>query len=133
MREIEFRGKDIISGVLVYGDLIHGVGNKCGKAFILPLRVNLAYVKNCDPLDGVEVDPKSVGQFTGLLDKNGKNIFEGDILKIESWSSLWLVIFDDKKGHFTCKGVKSDLKMDYIPYYQCTIIGNVHDNPELLK
>ena len=128
MREIEFRGKDIISGELVYGDIIHGVGDKCGKVFILPVRVNLAYVKNCDPLDGVEVDPETVGQFTGLLDKNGKKIFEGDIIE------EGVVYFDDEYLGFFVKGdfVEGEHKPLYdIPLPE--IIGNVHDNPELLK
>ena len=128
MREIEFRGKDIISGELVKGDLIHGVGDKCGKVFILPIRVNLAYVKNCDPLDGVEVDPKTVGQFTGLLDKNGKKIFEGDIIE------EGVVYFDDEYLGFFVKGdfVEGEHKPLYdIPLPE--IIGNVTDNPELLK
>lgn len=68
MRYIKFRGKDILSGDLVYGDLIHEVGSKNGRMYILPTVVNLAYVKNCHPLDGVEVDPETVGQFTGLFD-----------------------------------------------------------------
>ena len=76
MRTIKFRGKGIKSNEFVYGDLIHGVGSKHGKMFILPITVNLAYIKNCDPLDGVEVDPETVGQFTGLYDKNGVEIFE---------------------------------------------------------
>ena len=128
MREIEFRGLDPKSGELVKGDLIHGVGNKCGKVFILPIRINLVYVKNCDPLDGVEVDPKSVGQFTGLLDKNGKKIFEWDVIE------EGVVYFDDEYLGFFVEGdfVECERKPLYhIPLPE--IIGNIHDNPELLK
>lgn len=121
MREIEFRGLDPKSGEFVKGDLIHGVGNKCGKVFILPIRINLAYVKNCDPLDGVEVDPKSVGQFTGLLDKNGKKIFEGDVIE------EGVVYFDDEYLGFFVKG--DFIEGEHKPLYDIPlpeIIGNVH-------
>jgi hypothetical protein len=47
-RVIKFRGKCVISGDLVYGDLIHGVGSKNGNLYILPKKINLAYVKHCN-------------------------------------------------------------------------------------
>ena len=128
MRTIKFRGKDIISGELVYGDLIHGVGSKAGKCFILPLQVNLAYVKNCDPLDGVEVDPETVEQFTGLYDKNGKDIYEVDIIE------EGLVYFDDEYLGFFVKG--DFVEGEHKPLYDIPlpkILGNKYDNPELLK
>ena len=126
MRTIKFRGKDIISGELVYGDLIHGVGSKAGKCFILPLQVNLAYVKNCDPLDGVEVDPETVGQFTGLLDKNGKEIFEHDIVQGISKNAVYEVFYNQDLCGFSTK-------IGLVGLLECTVIGNAIDNPELLK
>jgi len=74
-RVIKFRGQCDVCNEWFEGDLIHGVGTHSDRMFILPNQVNLAYVKHCDPLNGVRVKTESVVQFTGLLDKNGKEIY----------------------------------------------------------
>ena len=97
----------------------------------------------------VEVDPSSVGQYTGLKDKHGKRIFEGDILRIAK-------IADELGGYYRppldytvnvvvkwdlCAWMWETICYDkrYITFpdawrlYECEIIGNVHDNPELLR
>ena len=76
-RHFLFRAKRSDNGEFVEGDLIHGVSVKKGKMYILPIVSNLAYLKGCDPLDGYEVVPETVTQFTGVTDKNGIKIFEG--------------------------------------------------------
>jgi len=143
MREIKFRGLDPISNEWVYGDLIHGVGSKSDKVYILPDRINLANVKNCDPIDGVCVEPKSVGQFTGLKDKNGKEIYEGDIL-----SEKWLVeVYKNEEGtymvrfhlnHFANRPRSLNkylLERDVAGTSDIDnfIIGNIYEHPELLN
>ena len=87
----------------------------------------------------IEVDPATVGQFTGLTDKNGKKIFEGDIVHCISMTDManMVVIFED--GEF--RMVLCEKYKDYIPgcgFYaiRCfdkEVIGNIHDNPELLE
>jgi hypothetical protein len=59
-REIKFKAKGKISGDWVEGCLIVGVSSQSGKYYILPNVHNLAYVKNCHPLDGVEIDPNTI-------------------------------------------------------------------------
>src|SRR5690606_36224993 len=81
-REILFRGKRVDSGEWVEGDLIHGVNHKRGKIFILPIEGGVSSLSSgIDPIDGWEVLPETVGHFTGLTDKNGTKICEGDKTK----------------------------------------------------
>ena len=86
--------------------------------------------------------PDTVGQFTGLTDKNGKEIYEGDV--IESNSTRHVVKYMEKGALFAgvSTSIKDSMTGDYaeIPLWQHWIdgwgkevIGNIHDNPELLK
>ena len=84
-REILFRGKTLHTNEWVEGDLIHGLGAKHGKTYIFPTIINLAYIKTkAKPhhIDGYEVHPETVGQYTGLTDKNGVKVFKGDLITI---------------------------------------------------
>lgn len=139
-REIIFRGLRTDKNEWVYGDLIHGVGWKKGKMYMLPENINQ---EGCHHLDGFEVIPESVGQFTGLQDKNGKEIYEGDILgdwtdidgKMEQsrqavfWHEVegqWMLdnsFHQDRSHFFSLAGELRDFEYE--------IIGNIHENPEL--
>lgn len=134
MREIKFRGKCSQSNDWVYGDLIHGVGFKKGNMYILPDKTNLAYVKHCDPLDGVNVIPESVGQFTGLKDKNGVEIYQHDYdengLMVDwcdecaGWQFFQIDI--PSKDIICCQNCDGSFMLrDHLPDF--TIIGNIHD------
>lgn len=82
------------------------------------------------------VDPKTVGQYTGLTDKNGKKIFEGDIVE-RFWlgeKHIYLIGYDNGIASFIGKDICSE-NFTTFDYDACRfeIIGNIHDNPELLE
>lgn len=129
MREILFRGK--AGAKWVYGDLWH-------------LNDGRATVRKDGELFPYEVIPETVGQYTGLKDKNGKKIFEGDIVKTKKYGKiighsnvndfdLFVVIYEpamfrlDNTHRAFNLVVKCGKGIDY------EVIGNIHDNPELLK
>lgn len=131
----EFRGKRVDNGEWVYGYLvIHP-----GSAFILETGYP---VENGDfyapPKWWAHVDQNTIGQFTGLHDKNGKEIYEGDILRISGYSkagyNTGVVCFTvEVKWERMCWscGAKSLYNYSTIDWASIEVIGNIHDNPEL--
>lgn len=125
-REILFRGKDKATDQWVYGDYTHNEG------------LNTHYISrnvNNTSRKAWEVDPDTIGQYTGLKDKNGKKIFEGDIVRLGG--DFHYFIFNIEYGSFVAASIKGGIG---IRLFQRTItncgyaiIGNIHDNPELLK
>lgn len=131
MREILFRGKDVKEnwhiGLLAKSGNGWYISNSAG--------IPLAY----------EVIPSTVGQFTGLTDKNGNKIFEGDIVKYKNTDGIKVngvaltiigkVNYNEKNASFAIYGKdKIGAKhYDYFPIKNIEVIGNIHDNPELLK
>ena len=133
MREILFRGKRIDNGEWVEGYYMYR-GEECIK-----ISTDVHYIVTHD-LYGFswhEVIPETVGQFTGLPDKNGNRIFEGDIVKTDKFSEpnkQYIIKYDLQFGAFigqdryNCYFVTFDGDSD-----EFEVIGNIHDNPELLK
>ena len=137
VREILFRGKLEDNGNWIVGSF-HKSINDC---YIIPLPVVTSKSK---------VIPETVGQFTGLTDKNGKKIFEGDIFQMDD-ESVAVVIFKDgcfrleeyffsgvytESGFDECGGEWGVVNCDPIDWYftkDMEVIGNIHDNPELLE
>ena len=112
MREIKFRGKRIDGNGWAYG-LLAGVGDHAVIA---------------SGSQYYQCDKGTVGQFTGLLDKNGREIYEGDV--VNCVGHLYAVEYScDGFGSFDQDGNGGDLRMFT---YNGEVIGNIHDNPKPL-
>lgn len=123
-REILFRGKRVDNGKWVEGNYSIDVS---GRVDILPI----------DNLVFFEVIPETVGQFTGLTDKNGKKIFEGDIITDDpenlSFKNFYGVKYNEDKASFYVEDENHEEYLGEVWDTDIVVIGNIHDNPELLK
>ena len=122
MRKIEFRGINVATDKMMYGDLrVHSLS--CGSEII-------EIVERIDGFCEIsEVNPDTVGQFTGIKDKDGKEIFEGDILKGQYDLLLYKEKFQQQVRWFPLQA-KFNVGQSKIIY---KIIGNIHENPKLLE
>ena len=131
MREILFRGKNY-DGEWIEGYYVHQ-----GKSHEI-------YYKDYQEFPSRFVTPETVGQYTGLTDKNGRKIFEGDIIHLE-YSQVFFggVYFGEytaevsyKEGCFITDGTNNgdeiETPLSGFDNDEVEIIGNIHDNPELL-
>lgn len=133
MRDILFRGKRLDNGAWVYGSLLQV---ECEDGSIVT-----AIFDRKDSGGDAEVHPSTVGQYTGLLDKNGTRIFEGDIVSTDTKRPYLIVEFRDGCFMFNCNDGGEDyydimlpiLKEPQTVYNYGEVIGNIHDNPELLE
>lgn len=135
MREIIFRGKRLDNGKWVMGFYVH---HRNVAHYILDVSYG-----GYEDIDGgffvprwYAVEPSSVGQYIGLKDKNGKRIFEGDIVRFRTRTSTFKPLYVrwyDETAQFLVSlrdGIRS-YPMDAAWEYE--VIGNIHDNPELLE
>ena len=136
MREILFRGKDINNGEWITGFLVDGT--------------HIGSWLECVP-----VHPETVGQFTGLTDKNGTKVFEGDIVQYSIEEDQAVFVGAVKFGEFNPdggepintnvgfyvelsdqEGKRTYMRKDigfWVKFRKVEVIGNIHDNPELLE
>ena len=131
-RPLKFRARHHVAGNWHYGFLVE----RNGKTFI--------FEQDGGQLREYQVDPKTVGQFTGLTDKNRKEIYDADLVSflVENPDTEELVVvkaqifWSDKLGGWYAQNLRNSL--DIISFNQnfsngCEAIGNIHENPELLK
>lgn len=126
MRDIEFRGKQTDNGEWVYG-----VPTKDGRGeMVMVENIFECEEYNCRGANCLYVDENTVGQYTGLKDKNGTKIFEGDIVLLKGDEEPYQVAFDE--SCFQVYGNSICYVMDNFYDHDIEVIGNIYDNPELL-
>lgn len=130
MREYKFRGKDL-KGEWRYGFLFYDYD--CTDKYS-PF-INWKDEKYLGGIGEEEVEEETLGQFTGLKDKNSKEIYEGDVLQIDIDRAY--VKWNDKYGYFQLIPIgdyyfDSDVIGEALEYLEGEIIGNIYDNKELL-
>lgn len=120
MRAIKFRAQDIASNKWLYGDVRHHKDDVC--------------IFEQGGTKGEQVKRETVGQFTTLRDKNGKDIYEGDILKVGEEKTLIEVRFVRGVFAFLWNGDLDDEFPCNAPTQEwAEVVGNIHDNPTLIR
>lgn len=134
MREFLSRGKRVDNEKWAEGSAVWFDEDQC---FIMPPyhgASSLSYAQ-LFALSAVMVDPKTVGRCTGLTDKNGKSIFEGDIVEAVGINDVQIAPVTFRKDFFIVDGSFGIFRVGVGTYKskQLKIVGNIFDNPELLK
>ena len=127
MRTIKFRGQKTTDGVWAYGSLV------CSNENAAAIYFQTGNVSTMS-MEWVYVKPETIGQFTSLYDKNGKEIYEGDILKAPYTQERIEVRFVRGVFAFLWNGDLDDEAPINTPTQEwAEVIGNIHDNSKLLK
>lgn len=138
MREIKCRGKGIADNEWYYGDLI--IANDTDRSRHYYIITNEYSDKDGNIPNGIKLDtcnspevvPETLEQYTGLKDKNGKEIYEGDIVKARYFGKKVIGEIEFVMGTFAItNSAVSDNQM--FIFEDKEVIGNIHDNPELME
>lgn len=122
MREIKFRGKDN------YAEWHYGLPYYIGK-----ISTWLAYFNDEGTLENACINTDTLGQFTGMKDRNGKEIYEGDVLRFDGNHTTALRKVEWINGGFQLVGITDVLTTDLPADMQWEIVGNIYDNLNLLE
>ena len=135
MREILFRAKRIDNGGWVEGYFAIGKWYLDEKERYAILPIDLCFYPHCEINEWIEIDPETVCQYTGLKDKNGKRIWENDIVRIENSMDEGIGNIEFYDGMWYVDGEPSNSLYDIVEYDdgELEVIGNIFDTPELLK
>ena len=126
MRDIKFRGK---TGTTEGKKWVYGYLYKIKSFF----SENYQYFVKNEHLQETNVDEETIGQYTGLKDKNGKEIFEGDIVYIIPEDETGVIEWDNERVRYIV--IYDNIITDFDNWYgkDLEVIGNIYDNPELLE
>ena len=125
MRDIIFRGKRIDNGEWVEGYFVN--------LWLMHYQKHQPIITDNNAVS-YDVDPSTVGQYTGLTDKNGKKIFEGDIMAFTAYGFDYVGTVEFAYGSASVMCEHANPFLDQaVSKHGAYIIGNMHDNPELLK
>lgn len=131
MREILFRGRMLNIDEWAYGFY----GSHSGRESFIIKSPYIDTQNEIAAIDIVEVSSETVGQYTGVNDKTGNKIFDGDIVSLDEHDGHFLVEWFSIKGKWHLSGKVCAYELDEcgFPERCAEIIGNIHDNPELLE
>ena len=125
----DWKGENIMRDILFRGQRFDGVCVE-GYFFAKPILEKYFIIIGEDQY---MVKRETVGQYTGLTDKNVERIFEGDVLTLDGEDGFFVLEFQEDTARFIMSGDSIVVDFDNFWNYDVEVIGNIHDNPELLK